>query len=47
MAPDFFSYFDNTAPLLWKDPTLFCISAWNDNGQEDHVSDQGGIERIL
>lgn len=43
MAPDFFSYFDNTAPLLWKDSTLYCISAWNDNGQEGHVSEPGTL----
>lgn len=41
MAPDFFSYFDNTSPLLWKDSSLYCISAWNDNGQGDHVSEPG------
>ena len=41
IAPDFFEYFDATAPLLWKDASLFCVSAWNDNGQVDHVSDVG------
>jgi alpha-1,3-mannosyl-glycoprotein beta-1,2-N-acetylglucosaminyltransferase len=29
---DFLLYFEATAPLLDADPTLWCISAWNDNG---------------
>lgn len=33
VAPDFFEYFLGTYPLLLKDPTLWCISAWNDNGK--------------
>lgn len=41
IAPDFFEFFDATSPLLWKDPTIFCISAWNDNGQSGHVADPG------
>lgn len=32
IAPDFFSYFQALTPLLESDETLFCISAWNDNG---------------
>ncbi|XP_070000408.1 protein O-linked-mannose beta-1,2-N-acetylglucosaminyltransferase 1, partial [Penaeus vannamei] len=32
LAPDFFSYFNQTAWLLDADPTLFCVSAWNDLG---------------
>lgn len=33
VAPDFFEYFLGTYPLLIKDPNLWCISAWNDNGK--------------
>lgn len=33
VAPDFFSYFEATAPLLDQDSSLYCISAWNDQGQ--------------
>ncbi|VDO95294.1 unnamed protein product [Soboliphyme baturini] len=33
VAKDFFSYFSTTYPLLKKDESLFCISAWNDNGK--------------
>nr|XP_053632331.1 uncharacterized protein LOC128688513 [Cherax quadricarinatus] len=31
-APDFFSYFNQTSWLLDTDPSIFCISAWNDLG---------------
>jgi hypothetical protein len=24
---------------MYSDPTLFCVSAWNDNGQKNHVKD--------
>jgi alpha-1,3-mannosyl-glycoprotein beta-1,2-N-acetylglucosaminyltransferase len=39
ISPDFFSYFHQNSKLLKRDPTLFCISAWNDNGQEGRVHD--------
>ncbi|CAD5233408.1 unnamed protein product [Bursaphelenchus xylophilus] len=32
IAEDFFSYFEATRKLLDADPTIWCISAWNDNG---------------
>ena len=31
-SPDFLAYFYVTAPLLDRDPSLWCISTWNDNG---------------
>ncbi|KAK2844968.1 hypothetical protein Q5P01_011627 [Channa striata] len=37
VAPDFFEYFRATLPLLKSDPTLWCVSAWNDNGREGFV----------
>lgn len=37
VAPDFFEYFEATKALLEKDPTLWCVSAWNDNGKEGKV----------
>ncbi|PFX20732.1 alpha-1,3-mannosyl-glycoprotein 2-beta-N-acetylglucosaminyltransferase-like [Stylophora pistillata] len=37
IAPDFYEYFKATKPLLDKDPSLWCISAWNDNGKEGMV----------
>ena len=32
MSKDFLTYFTAAAPLLEEDPTLWCISSWNDNG---------------
>uniref|UniRef100_A0A1I7SY21 Alpha-1,3-mannosyl-glycoprotein 2-beta-N-acetylglucosaminyltransferase n=1 Tax=Caenorhabditis tropicalis TaxID=1561998 RepID=A0A1I7SY21_9PELO len=40
IAPDLFSYFLNLRYLLEKDKTLWCVSAWNDNGKP------GNIDRI-
>ncbi|OQR78312.1 alanine--tRNA ligase, partial [Tropilaelaps mercedesae] len=34
VAPDFFSYFESLLPILEADPTLYCVSAWNDNGKK-------------
>ncbi|XP_018025964.2 protein O-linked-mannose beta-1,2-N-acetylglucosaminyltransferase 1 [Hyalella azteca] len=31
-SPDFFDYFGQTAWLLDADPSLYCVSAWNDHG---------------
>ena len=31
-SPDFLGLFEATAPLLDSDPSLWCISSWNDNG---------------
>ncbi|XP_066909814.1 alpha-1,3-mannosyl-glycoprotein 2-beta-N-acetylglucosaminyltransferase [Halyomorpha halys] len=33
VSPDLFSYFLATLPLLKHDPSLWCVSAWNDNGK--------------
>lgn len=45
MAPDFFEYFRASLPLLRSDPSLWCVSAWNDNGRDAYV-DPGGA-RLL
>ncbi|NXR35969.1 MGAT1 acetylglucosaminyltransferase, partial [Zosterops hypoxanthus] len=37
VAPDFFEYFQAVLPILQRDPTLWCVSAWNDNGKEGLV----------
>ncbi|XP_029928798.1 alpha-1,3-mannosyl-glycoprotein 2-beta-N-acetylglucosaminyltransferase a [Myripristis murdjan] len=37
VAPDFFEYFRALYPLLKSDPSLWCASAWNDNGRENYV----------
>ncbi|EDW74257.1 uncharacterized protein Dwil_GK21834 [Drosophila willistoni] len=33
VAPDFFEYFLGTHKLLKQDSSLWCVSAWNDNGK--------------
>ncbi|KAM7283797.1 alpha-1,3-mannosyl-glycoprotein 2-beta-N-acetylglucosaminyltransferase-like [Ixodes scapularis] len=38
IAPDFFEYFGALMPILRRDPSLFCVSAYNDNGKLQHVS---------
>jgi len=45
IAPDFFEYFAQGRQLLKADPTLFSISAWNDNGKTQHVSDPRRLYR--
>ncbi|NXL17605.1 MGAT1 acetylglucosaminyltransferase, partial [Setophaga kirtlandii] len=37
VAPDFFEYFQAVLPLLEEDRSLWCASAWNDNGKEGLV----------
>lgn len=37
VAPDFFEYFRALLPVLNSDPSLWCVSAWNDNGREGYV----------
>jgi len=39
IAPDFFSYFQATLPLINSDPTIWAVSSWNDNGQAQFVAD--------
>jgi alpha-1,3-mannosyl-glycoprotein beta-1,2-N-acetylglucosaminyltransferase len=45
IAPDFFDYFRNVLPLFDSDPTLYCASAWNDNGQSNMVYDPTALYR--
>lgn len=42
VAPDFFEYFSATYPVLRSDPTLWCVSAWNDNGKANLVDVKNG-----
>lgn len=41
VAVDFFQYFASTHHLLLEDRTLWCVSAWNDNGKRDKIKDPG------
>ncbi|KYQ94438.1 GlcNAc transferase [Tieghemostelium lacteum] len=35
---DFIDYFDKMKVLLYKESSLFCVSAWNDNGKAKHLN---------
>jgi len=37
IATDFFQYFEKMNEILKQDETLFCVSAWNDNGKKDCI----------
>ncbi|UXI22337.1 phosphatidylinositol-binding clathrin assembly protein LAP [Sarcoptes scabiei] len=39
IASDFFEYFLALYPILHSDSSLYCISAWNDNGKKGLVDD--------
>lgn len=39
LAVDFFPYFAAGAALMDADPSLYCISSWNDHGQQQFVRD--------
>jgi alpha-1,3-mannosyl-glycoprotein beta-1,2-N-acetylglucosaminyltransferase len=39
VAPDFYEFFTAGKALLKQDKTLWCVSAWNDNGIKEHVKD--------
>ncbi|ALC42527.1 Mgat1 [Drosophila busckii] len=45
VAPDFFEYFLGTHKLLQQDHSLWCVSAWNDNGKAS-VVDTGKPELL-
>ena len=45
IAVDFFEMFLGLLPVLKNDPTLFTISAWNDNGKPQFASDPKKIYR--
>ncbi|EGD75793.1 histidine-rich glycoprotein [Salpingoeca rosetta] len=45
-APDFFRFFSTALPLLKSDPTLYCISAWNDQGYTHSTGDVTRLYRV-
>ena len=48
IAVDFFQYFTATRRILEKDPSLWCVSAWNDNGKGNFIdSSKPGIGPCL
>ena len=38
-SPDFVSFFKQTAVLLERDPSVWCVSTWNDNGMAKLAKD--------
>lgn len=46
VSPDFLSYFAQTIHLLEDDPTLYCVSAWNDQGYEHTARDPSLLYRV-
>lgn len=45
IAPDFFSYFSAFAPVLERDKSLMCVSAWNDHGQRGRAVNNTALYR--
>eukprot|EP01065_Artemidia_motanka_P038643 TRINITY_DN47495_c0_g1_i1.p1 TRINITY_DN47495_c0_g1~~TRINITY_DN47495_c0_g1_i1.p1 ORF type:complete len:512 (+),score=111.17 TRINITY_DN47495_c0_g1_i1:80-1615(+) len=45
IATDFFQYMSAMSPLLDEDESLFCVSAWNDNGKSELVSSRETVYR--
>jgi len=45
LAPDAFSYFRRMSPLFDTDPTLYCVSAWNEYGRTPFVSSSTAVYR--
>ncbi|RDD42830.1 Alpha-1,3-mannosyl-glycoprotein 2-beta-N-acetylglucosaminyltransferase, partial [Trichoplax sp. H2] len=41
VAADFFSYFQATRHLMEKDKSIWCVSAWNDNGRKELTMSPG------
>ncbi|KAF4532879.1 hypothetical protein B566_EDAN001482 [Ephemera danica] len=46
VSPDFFSYFSQTKRLLEEDDSIYCISAWNDQGYEHTSEDPSLLYRV-
>ena len=42
ISPDFFEYFAATYRVLSVDDSLWCVSAWNDNGKEGMIENDPG-----
>lgn len=46
VAPDSLVYFNLTLPVLRADPSLYCASAWNDQGYEHTAADPRLVYRV-
>lgn len=45
VSPDFYEYFAATLPVLQVDSSLWCVSAWNDNGKPELV-DRNAVDLL-
>ena len=45
LAPDFVDYFQAASGMFEKDPSVLCVSAWNDNGRKDLAVDYRKLHR--
>ena len=46
VSDDIFDYFSQTYPLFKKDSSIYCISAWNDQGYQYAVNDPSLLYRV-
>ena len=46
VSPDFFSFFGQTLRLLDEDSSVYCVSAWNDQGYEHTSADPTKLLRV-
>ncbi len=46
VSPDLFSYFSQTLQLLREDETVYCVSAWNDQGYDHSCQDPTMLYRV-
>jgi hypothetical protein len=44
ISPDFLDYFHALYPLMIQDKTIWCISAWNDNGIDQKIDRQACMD---
>ena len=46
VSPDLFSFFSQTLHLMEKDPSIYCISAWNDHGYHHSCQNSEKLYRV-
>jgi alpha-1,3-mannosyl-glycoprotein beta-1,2-N-acetylglucosaminyltransferase len=44
-SPDFFDYFRTAVPIMRADPSIWCVSSWNDLGSIDYARDNSRLFR--
>lgn len=46
VSPDILYYFGQLLPIYESDPTVYCVSAWNDHGYEHACGDPALVNRV-